>query len=111
MFPTGSRICMGMSISWRPRTSIGEGMADTILITDCDMGEPDLERAILEAAGFRLVEAQCTSESDVIASVAQTGAVGLLVQYAPITRRVLESCPDVRGVCLLYTSDAADDLL
>ena len=73
-------------------------MTDTILITDCDMGEPTLERDILEAAGFRMVEAHCQTESDVIAAVAATGAVGLLVQYAPMTRQVFEACPSVRGL-------------
>ena len=87
-----------MSISWHPAHNHRRRLTDTILITDCDMGEPTLEREILEAAGFRMVEASCTSESDVIATVAETGAVGLLVQYAPMTRHVLESCPTVRGL-------------
>jgi D-3-phosphoglycerate dehydrogenase len=70
----------------------------SILITDYDMGEPDVERGIVNAAGFDLATGTCRSEDDVIAAVAKTGAVGLLVQYAPITRRVLEACPNVRGV-------------
>lgn len=73
-------------------------MKGTILITDCDMGRPDLERAVLTSAGYDLVPAECRTEDDVIAAVAECGAVGMLVQYAPITRRVLEACPDVRGL-------------
>lgn len=73
-------------------------MKGTVLITDCDMGQPDLERSVLTAAGYDLVFAECRAEDDVTTAVAECGAVGMLVQYAPITRRVLEACPDVRGL-------------
>ena len=70
----------------------------TILITDCDMGQPDLERAVLSAAGYDLVFAECRTEDDVIAAVAECDPLGMLVQYAPITRHVFTACPDVRGL-------------
>lgn len=73
-------------------------MTETVLITDYDMGEPDVERNILSEAGHQLATGTCRSEDDVVAAVAQSGAVGLLVQYAPITRRVLQACPSVRSV-------------
>lgn len=73
-------------------------MSEVALVTDSDMGEASLEREVLEAAGFTLAEASARDEDDVIAAVAETGAVGLLVQYAPITRRVLTACPGVRAL-------------
>jgi D-3-phosphoglycerate dehydrogenase len=73
-------------------------MSGVVLITDCDMGEASLERQVLEPAGFTLLERTARSEDDVIAAVGETGATGLLVQYAPITRRVLEACPGVRAL-------------
>lgn len=73
-------------------------MNSTVLITDCDMGDAVLEREVLEAAGVRVVHADARTEDDVIRSVAETGATGLLVQYAPITRAVLEACPAVQGI-------------
>ena len=71
---------------------------NTILITDCDMGPADLERAVLEPAGFRVVRETCRTEDEVIAKVRETGAVGLLVQYAPMSRRVLAACGGVRAL-------------
>ncbi|MGQ7296181.1 C-terminal binding protein [Quadrisphaera sp. KR29] len=70
----------------------------TVLVTDCDMGPADLERAVLAPAGLALVEASCRTEDDVVAAVRGSGAEALLVQYAPVTRRVLEACPQVRAV-------------
>ncbi|GAA4977516.1 C-terminal binding protein [Kineococcus glutinatus] len=70
----------------------------TVLVTDCDMGPAELERAVLEPAGYRVVEAGCRSEDDVVAAVTASGAEGLLVQYAPISERVLRACPQVRAL-------------
>jgi D-3-phosphoglycerate dehydrogenase / 2-oxoglutarate reductase len=73
-------------------------MSPTVLITDCDMGPADLERAVLEPAGYRVVEASCSTEDDVVAAVAEQDPEGLLVQYAPITAAVLRACPQVRAL-------------
>lgn len=73
-------------------------MSGTVLVTDCDMGPAELERGVLEPAGWRLVEAACRTEDDVVAAVSSSGAAALLVQYAPVTRRVLEECPGLRVV-------------
>ncbi len=73
-------------------------MSGTVLITDCDMGDAVLEREVLEAAGFTVVHADARDEDAVIDAVAETGAVGLLVQYAPITRNVVTGCPGVRAL-------------
>jgi D-3-phosphoglycerate dehydrogenase len=73
-------------------------MNQRVLITDCDMGPADLERTVLEPAGWTVVHASCRTEEDVVTAVRETGAAGLLVQYAPITAGVLRACPSVRGL-------------
>ncbi|MGQ9684329.1 MAG: NAD(P)-dependent oxidoreductase, partial [Anaerolineae bacterium] len=69
-----------------------------ILITDNDHGTIAEEERVLAESGLdaRLVEAQCRSEDDVIAAGREADA--FLVQYAPITRRVLAACPRLRVV-------------
>jgi D-3-phosphoglycerate dehydrogenase len=72
-------------------------MRGKVLITDAEYPDaPSLERAILEPAGFEVELAQCCTPSQIIE--AARGAVALLVQYAPITREVLEALPEVRIV-------------
>ena len=73
-------------------------MTGTVLITDCDMGPADLERTVLESAGWTVVHRTCRSEVDVLDALEETAATGLLVQYAPITRKVFESFPRLRGL-------------
>jgi D-3-phosphoglycerate dehydrogenase len=67
-----------------------------IVITDCDHGtiEPEL-RAAAEA-GVELTLANCADEDSVIQAAAE--ADGLIVQYAPITARVLEALPKLRVI-------------
>lgn len=66
------------------------------LITDTEMADPAIERALLEAAGFEVRVADCKTEQDVIA--AAQGMDALLVTYAPITAAVFGACPSVRIV-------------
>ena len=54
-------------------------MSRTVLITDCDMGAADLERGVLEPAGWEVVHGSSRTEEDVVTAVRETGAVGLLV--------------------------------
>lgn len=61
----------------------------TILIADSDFGDVDIERRIIEGAGFRLAAAQCKTEDDVIA--AGGDADGILCQYATIGARAIEA--------------------
>src|SRR6201991_2697221 len=58
----------------------------------------DLQKGVLASAGFELTEVQpgCASEDEVIDRCVD--AEVLLVQWAPITRRVLASLPKLRGV-------------
>ncbi len=70
----------------------------TILITDCDHPSTDIERDMIQAAGFRLEVAACRTAADVIAAGSASAAVGLIVQYAPITGAVLRALPACRVV-------------
>lgn len=69
-----------------------------IVVTDVNHGTLAQEREVLAAAGLdaTLVEAQCRTEDEVVVVGRQADA--LLVQYAPITGRVLDACPRVRVV-------------
>ena len=64
-----------------------------VLITDYDFPDIELERGIFAAAGIELVAGQCRTEQAVIEAAA--GCSALLVQYAPITDRVLAALPQV----------------
>ncbi|MBO0765076.1 MAG: C-terminal binding protein, partial [Hyphomicrobiaceae bacterium] len=61
----------------------------TILIADYDFGDLDIERSIIEGAGFALVAAQCKSEDEVIEN--GRDADGVLAQYAPIRARAINA--------------------
>jgi D-3-phosphoglycerate dehydrogenase len=67
-----------------------------IVITDCDHDTIEPEQRAAAAAGVELVLADCADEDDVIAAGA--GADGLIVQYAPVTARVLEALPALKVV-------------
>jgi D-3-phosphoglycerate dehydrogenase len=67
-----------------------------VVITDCDHPSIKIEHGVLEAAGHEVRLAQCRTEDDVIRHAA--GATGLLVQYAPISERVLEALPSIRAI-------------
>ena len=64
-----------------------------ILFADNDYPDLDLERDLFAPAGIELVVAQCKTEDDVIAAAA--GCRGILLQYAPITERVVASLPEL----------------
>jgi D-3-phosphoglycerate dehydrogenase / 2-oxoglutarate reductase len=60
-----------------------------VVITDYDYDDIDIERGIVEGAGFDLVAAQCKTEDDVI-SVARD-AEAVIAQYAPVQARAIEA--------------------
>src|SRR5258706_13401007 len=64
-----------------------------VLITDYDFPDIELERGVLESGGLEVVTAQCRTEEQVID--AARGCSALLVQYAPITEKVLAASPQV----------------
>jgi D-3-phosphoglycerate dehydrogenase len=70
----------------------------TVLITDHLFPSIQLQREVLERAGFTLEEVKplCKTEAEVIERC--TAADALIVQWAPITRRVLDALPKVKGV-------------
>ena len=64
-----------------------------LLITDYDFPDLELERGLFAEASIEVAAAQCRSEQAVIEAAA--GCAALLVQYAPITERVLAALPQV----------------
>jgi dihydroxy-acid dehydratase len=58
-----------------------------VVVADYDFGDVDIERGIVEAAGFELVAAQCKTEDEVI-EVARD-ADGLLAQYVRVGARAI----------------------
>jgi len=62
-----------------------------VLFSDHEFPDLTLERDLFAAAGVELVTAQCKTEDEVIAAAA--GCSGILLQYAPITERVVASLP------------------
>src|SRR5215475_2915878 len=61
--------------------------ATTVVIADYDYGDVDIERAIIEGAGLRLVAAQCKSEDDVIAAARDADAI--IAQYATVGAKAI----------------------
>lgn len=67
-----------------------------VLLTDYDFLDVSLERDIYRQASMELIEAQCRTEQQVIDAARDCRA--LLVQYAPVTERVLAALP-LLGIC------------
>jgi D-3-phosphoglycerate dehydrogenase / 2-oxoglutarate reductase len=61
--------------------------AKTVVITDYDYGDVDIEREIIDGAGLRLMAAQCKSEDDVIAAARDADAI--IAQYATIGAKAI----------------------
>jgi D-3-phosphoglycerate dehydrogenase len=66
-----------------------ESLRGTILIADHDFGEVEIERAIIEGAGFRLDEKQCKTEDEVIRY--GRDADGVLCQYARVGKKAIDA--------------------
>ncbi len=67
-----------------------------VVITDCDHPDTTIERRIFAEAGIKVHQAACRTEDDVLA--AGTGAAALLVQYAPVSAKVLAGLPSIQVV-------------
>lgn len=69
-----------------------------VVITDHCFPHIELERDVIESAGYVLESIQpiCKTEDDIIAACGNADA--LLVQWAPVTRRVLQALPNVRCI-------------
>ncbi|MGW4026835.1 C-terminal binding protein, partial [Streptomyces sp. NPDC005009] len=69
---------------------------EAILIADYDFGDVDVERAIVEGAGLRLLAAQCKSEDEVIE--AGRDVHGILTQYARVGSRAINALTGCRVI-------------
>ena len=86
------------------------------IVTDHGFPHVDAERALVESVGaaFEIVQPICKTEEDIIRTCGDADA--LLVQWAPVTRRVLEALPRVRCIVRYgvgvnnFDLDAAKDL-
>ncbi len=65
----------------------GQQSGGTVVITDYDFDDIDIERAIVHEAGLRLVPAQCKTEDDVIAAASDADAI--IAQYATVGARAI----------------------
>src|SRR6202451_2088272 len=68
----------------------------TVVIADCDYGDVDIERAIIEATGLRLIAAQCTTEDEVIAAARNADAI--IAQYATVGARAIDALTRCRVI-------------
>jgi D-3-phosphoglycerate dehydrogenase len=66
------------------------------IVADCDHPTIDIEQGVLASTCGTLRWLACRTEDEVIAQCGD--AEGLLIQYAPLTRRVLEQLPRCRIV-------------
>lgn len=64
-----------------------------VLFSDHDYPDIELELALFRRHGIDVEVAQCRSEEDVVR--AARGCCGILLQYAPITERVVNALPGV----------------
>ena len=69
---------------------------EKVVIADYDYGDVDIERAIIENAGFELIAAQCKTEEEVIEVAHDAAAV--VAQYATISARVIGELPECRVI-------------
>jgi aryl-alcohol dehydrogenase-like predicted oxidoreductase/phosphoglycerate dehydrogenase-like enzyme len=68
----------------------------TILIADSDFGDVDIERDIVEGAGFALSSAHCKSEEEVIEQGRE--ADGVLTQYARVGPKAIDAMTHCRVI-------------
>lgn len=66
------------------------------IITDCDHENIDIEINIFQKAGIPLELKQCRTEDDVIREC--QSAQALIVQYAHITKKVMENLPELKMI-------------
>lgn len=75
------------------------GVMPLVVITDSDLPSQRAEERLLEEAGLRVRREACRTEDDVIARCAD--ATALIVQWAPITARVLDALASIRFISRL----------
>lgn len=67
-----------------------------VYITDCDHDNINIEKEIFDKAGIELTLKDAISEDDVIEQC-KDGDI-FIVQYAKISRKVMENCPNLRYI-------------
>ncbi|CAM4300242.1 C-terminal binding protein [Paenibacillus tarimensis] len=67
-----------------------------VVVTDYEYENLEPEREVFEPLGIELIPAQCHTEREVIE--AAKDAHGLISQYAPITRNVIENLPHCKVI-------------
>src|SRR3954469_5560662 len=65
-----------------------------VLFTDQDYVDLSLERSVFAAAGIELILADRAITEDAVIAAGR-GCSAILLQYAPITARVLDALPEV----------------
>src|SRR5262245_35310784 len=81
---------------------------ETVVIADYDYGDVDIERAIIEKAGFDLIAAQCKTEDEVIEVAHDAAAV--VAQYATLSGRVIAELTNCRVIARYGTGVDIVDL-
>jgi D-3-phosphoglycerate dehydrogenase len=74
----------------------------TVVIADYDFGDVDVERAIIEPAGLRLIAAQCKTEDEVIDAARDADAI--IAQYAVVGARAIGALTRCRVIARYGTS-------
>ncbi len=72
------------------------GFSPTVMIADCDHASVDIERDTLKLICREVPWQSCRTEEDVIRVC--SAAEGLLVQYSPLTARVLRELKRCKGI-------------
>ena len=67
-----------------------------VIITDCDHDNINIEKNIFNEAGIDFELKQAITEEAVISLC--SGADVLVVQYAKITRKVMQNCPNLKYI-------------
>ncbi|AKV00238.1 D-3-phosphoglycerate dehydrogenase [Labilithrix luteola] len=67
----------------------GGGDRMRVVIADYDFGDVEVERRVIEGAGFELVAAQCKSEDEVIETARDADAI--ITQYARVGERAIDA--------------------
>ncbi|WP_433633318.1 C-terminal binding protein [Halomicrococcus sp. NG-SE-24] len=70
----------------------------TVLITDSDFPDSNIERDVLNGTNTELKTAQASTAEEVIEAAESVEADALLVQYAPITKTVFERLDGLQAV-------------
>lgn len=80
-------------------TTKGKRVTLRILITDNDLGDSDLETTVLRAhLDADVTVAICRTEDEVVAAVESSRPDALIVQWAPITAKVIDAAPELKVI-------------